>query len=182
MRAVEFANGARHVNMEDINVKNLMRRGHGSRKRGFNRKFHTADTYNTRLAIEGRCNKYEKHPTKTNPRYTSQECVKCEHIAKENRHHDDFKCIACTHADNADGNACINISLVTLPEPAKSRVRRSSEEFVALFVRRELDSAGRRFMPCPSPQHLGDATPKQRRVLTFLVKNVTKASITSRGS
>ena len=44
------------------------------------------------------------------PRYTSQRCSKCGHVAKENRlTQSKFKCIACGYADHADLNASANI-------------------------------------------------------------------------
>jgi len=44
------------------------------------------------------------------PHYTSQKCCKCGHIAKENRRtQKTFKCVACSHKENADINAAKNI-------------------------------------------------------------------------
>lgn len=40
------------------------------------------------------------------PKYTSCECSKCHHIAKENRKTQDwFSCVSCGHSENADINA-----------------------------------------------------------------------------
>lgn len=45
-----------------------------------------------------------------NPKYTSQKCSCCGHIAKENRlSQSKFKCISCNYRQNADLNAAINI-------------------------------------------------------------------------
>jgi putative transposase len=45
-----------------------------------------------------------------NPKYTSQECRKCHHIAKENRESQAvFRCVSCGHEDHADVNAAKNI-------------------------------------------------------------------------
>ena len=47
---------------------------------------------------------------KVNPRYTSQTCFECKHIAKENRRTQaNFECIQCDHKANADVNAAKNI-------------------------------------------------------------------------
>ena len=47
---------------------------------------------------------------KVNPRYTSQTCFKCKHIAKENRRtQSKFECVKCGHKANADVNAARNI-------------------------------------------------------------------------
>ena len=47
---------------------------------------------------------------KINPRYTSQTCSQCQHIAKENRRSQArFECVKCTYVANADFNAARNI-------------------------------------------------------------------------
>ena len=47
---------------------------------------------------------------KINPRYTSQTCFQCQHIAKENRRSQArFECVKCTYVANADVNAARNI-------------------------------------------------------------------------
>ncbi|WP_286740477.1 RNA-guided endonuclease InsQ/TnpB family protein [Psychrobacter sp. UBA3068] len=47
---------------------------------------------------------------KVNPRYTSQTCSQCQHIAKENRQtQSKFECVKCGHKANADINAARNI-------------------------------------------------------------------------
>jgi IS605 OrfB family transposase len=47
---------------------------------------------------------------KINPRYTSQTCNACKHVARENRESQAvFLCVACGHQDNADVNAARNV-------------------------------------------------------------------------
>ena len=47
---------------------------------------------------------------KVNPRYTSQTCFECKHIAKENRQTQaKFECVKCRYITNADVNAARNI-------------------------------------------------------------------------
>jgi len=47
---------------------------------------------------------------KVNPRYTSQTCSECNHIAKENRQTQaKFECVKCRYVANADFNAARNI-------------------------------------------------------------------------
>lgn len=42
--------------------------------------------------------------------FTSQECAKCDHIHPDNRQsQEDFLCLSCGHADNADRNAALVI-------------------------------------------------------------------------
>ena len=50
---------------------------------------------------------------KVNPRYTSQTCFKCKHVAKENRRTQaKFECVECGYIANADVNAARNILTV----------------------------------------------------------------------
>jgi putative transposase len=47
---------------------------------------------------------------KINPRYTSQTCSKCKHVATENRRTQaKFECVQCSYVANADFNAARNI-------------------------------------------------------------------------
>nr|WP_296239909.1 MULTISPECIES: transposase [unclassified Psychrobacter] len=47
---------------------------------------------------------------KINPRYTSQTCFNCKHVAKENRQtQSKFECVQCGYVANADVNAARNI-------------------------------------------------------------------------
>jgi len=43
------------------------------------------------------------------PAYTSQQCSECGYIDKNNRHGQEFYCLACGHTENADTNAAKNI-------------------------------------------------------------------------
>ena len=50
---------------------------------------------------------------KVDPRYTSQTCFKCKHVAKENRRTQaKFECVECGYIANADVNAARNILTV----------------------------------------------------------------------
>jgi len=47
---------------------------------------------------------------KVNPKYTSQRCSECAHVAKENRKSQAyFECVGCGYKENADVNAAKNI-------------------------------------------------------------------------
>ena len=53
---------------------------------------------------------YKTNVIKVNPAYTSQECTKCGHIAKENRpNQETFNCVKCNHKGNADFEASLTI-------------------------------------------------------------------------
>jgi putative transposase len=55
-------------------------------------------------------------------RYSSQECRKCGHTAKENRESQAvFRCVACGHGDHADHNAANIILARANPAPAPGR-------------------------------------------------------------
>ena len=55
------------------------------------------------------------------PKYTSQTCAACGHIAKENRSRLRFVCVACSHVDHADVNAARVILQRAQKEPLASR-------------------------------------------------------------
>jgi putative transposase len=44
-----------------------------------------------------------------NPRYTSQRCSACGHIAAESRDREKFACVSCGHSEHADINAARNV-------------------------------------------------------------------------
>lgn len=53
---------------------------------------------------------YKTNLVKVDPKYTSQKCSGCGHIAKENRPTQSiFKCVKCCFEENADKNASLNI-------------------------------------------------------------------------
>jgi len=53
---------------------------------------------------------YKTEVVKVDPKYTSQECSECGHIARENRQSQSkFKCMICGHSENADYQATKNI-------------------------------------------------------------------------
>ncbi|MFP3391764.1 RNA-guided endonuclease TnpB family protein [Brevibacillus sp. SIMBA_040] len=56
---------------------------------------------------------------KVNPRFTSQRCSKCGHIAKENRQERAFLCQACGFQAHADYNAARNIATKDIEDVIK---------------------------------------------------------------
>jgi putative transposase len=51
-----------------------------------------------------------------NPKYSSQECRRCGHVAAENRESQAvFRCVACGYEDHADANAARNVLARGLP-------------------------------------------------------------------
>lgn len=90
--------------VEDLKVKNMIKFGHLSK--------HIADVSWSDFfsKLEYKSKMYGKDFVKINPKYTSQKCNCCGHIAKENRiNQSKFECVSCGHKDNADFNASKNI-------------------------------------------------------------------------
>lgn len=104
------------IAVEDLNISNMTRSARGTveqpgknvrQKAGLNRGI----LANGWGALVRRLE--EKAPgrvVKVNPRFTSQTCNACKHIARESRESQAlFLCVACGHQDNADVNAARNI-------------------------------------------------------------------------
>lgn len=89
---------------EDLKVKNMIKFGNLSK--------HIADVSWSMFfdQLRYKSKQFEKSFIQINPRYTSQKCNSCGHIAKENRKtQSKFECISCGHQQNADLNAAKNI-------------------------------------------------------------------------
>ena len=105
--------------IEDLKVRNMSKSAQGSianpgtkvkAKSGLNRSilneaWHKFFTYlEYKLKLKGGI------LIKVNPKHTSQTCIKCGHISKDNRKEQEiFKCIKCGYEANADHNAAQNI-------------------------------------------------------------------------
>lgn len=89
---------------EDLKVKNMIKFGNLSK--------HIADVSWSMFfdQLRYKSKQYEKTFIQINPKYTSQKCNACGHIAKENRPNQaNFHCVSCGHQQNADFNAAKNI-------------------------------------------------------------------------
>lgn len=89
---------------EDLKVKNMIKFGNLSK--------HISDASWSEFysMLKYKSLRNDRIFIQINPRYTSQKCSCCGHIAKENRlNQSKFKCISCNHEQNADFNAAINI-------------------------------------------------------------------------
>lgn len=95
------------VVVEALPVEKMSRRGKGSSKATLNRRLRDArwSTLLSQLAY-----KTGGNTVVVNPAYTSQRCSECGHIERENRESQAvFRCVECSHTDNADVNAAKNI-------------------------------------------------------------------------
>ncbi len=107
------------IRMEDLRLTNMMKSAKGTieapgtnvaAKRGLNRVLADQGLRTFRSFIEYKLAWSGGTFEAVNPRYTSQKCNACHHVASENRPTQArFACVACGHTDNADVNAAKNI-------------------------------------------------------------------------
>lgn len=105
------------IRIEDLTVGNLTKSARGTKtspgrnvrqKSALNRAILDSGwgTFSTRLS-----QKALGRVEKVNPRFTSQRCSVCQHVARESRKSQAlFQCVACGHTSNADLNAAKNIA------------------------------------------------------------------------
>ncbi|MFI6597996.1 RNA-guided endonuclease InsQ/TnpB family protein [Nonomuraea sp. NPDC050536] len=104
------------IAVEDLKISNMTRSAKGTidapgvnvrQKAGLNRSILAAGWGQLVQRLE---HKAPGRVQKINPRYSSQTCNVCKHIARESRESQAlFLCVACGHRDNADVNAAKNI-------------------------------------------------------------------------
>lgn len=105
------------IRVEDLNVRAMTRSARGTvdapgrnvrAKSGLNRSIHANAWGQIVTRLE---HKAPGRVEKVNPRYTSQRCAACGHVAAESRESQAlFGCVACGHTANADVNAARNIA------------------------------------------------------------------------
>ena len=76
----------------------------------FNRKRSNWAYYQFRSFLQYKAEEKGKFVYLIDPRFTSQQCKNCLHIAKENRKGKIFHCLKCNYIADADINASKNIS------------------------------------------------------------------------
>ncbi|MGZ3530468.1 MAG: RNA-guided endonuclease InsQ/TnpB family protein [Vulcanimicrobiaceae bacterium] len=76
------------------------------------------------------------------PKYTSQTCAQCGHVATENRSGVRFACVTCSHVDRADVNAARVILRRAQREPLASR-RRGGRRLTQELCYRRVDLGSR---------------------------------------
>lgn len=107
------------IRMEDLRLVNMMKSAKGTmeapgknvaQKRGLNRHLADQGLRQLRTFVEYKLAWSGGSFEAVDPKYTSQRCHACKHVARENRQTQaDFKCVACGHVDHADVNAAKNI-------------------------------------------------------------------------
>jgi transposase len=117
--------------LEDLKVKNMVRRpkpkadperpgaflpNGAAAKAGLNRSIHRSCWSAFARRLQDKAEASGVPVLFVNPRYTSQQCRRCDHIAEENRQSQTvFSCVNCGHANHADINAAENIVAGGLP-------------------------------------------------------------------
>ena len=87
------------------NAKNQKKVGEQTRKKFANWAYYQLEMLVVNKALEA-----GKMVLFVNPKYTSQRCSRCGHVAKDNRHGAEFSCKQCGFSIHADLNAARNIS------------------------------------------------------------------------
>ena len=115
------------VYIEDLKTKNMTKSAKGTAeasgknvkaKAGLNRVILGTGWGQCEQILGYKCRQVIKVPAA----YTSQRCSKCGHIEKANRkRQEEFKCIACGYAVNADYNASVNILALGIGATARGR-------------------------------------------------------------
>ena len=105
------------IRVEDLKICNMTRSGRGTveqpghnvrQKSGLNRQIMASGWGRLAVRLE---DKAASRVEKISPRFTSQRCSVCGHVASESRESQArFRCTACSFACNADVNAAINIA------------------------------------------------------------------------
>lgn len=101
------------VALEDLAVARMTRRRAGrgrAAKAALNRELLARAFGTLRGRLEQRAPRFGSTVVAVDPRYTSQTCAICGHVAKENRESQAvFRCVGCGHEAHADTNAALNI-------------------------------------------------------------------------
>jgi len=144
------------VIVEDLNIAGMIRRckpkvdengkyikNGQSAKRALNKLIADASWGKLISKLEYIAGKHGKRFYKVNPKHTSQECSACGYIDKASRDGEKFLCLNCSHVDDANLQAAINIkgrgvqeyglALKTKPRPKKVRQDLSEPKQLRLF-------------------------------------------------
>jgi len=117
------------VVLEDLRVASMTRSAKGSveepgrnvaAKAGLNRALLDAGFGILGTLIREKAEYAARTVVSVDPRYTSQTCAACGHVAKESREAAQFHCIRCGHRDDADVNAARNILLRAQLAPTRA--------------------------------------------------------------
>jgi putative transposase len=107
------------VVLEDLKVANMSKSASGTienpgrkvaAKSGLNRSILDQGWYSFKSYLSYKLERLGGELLLVDPRYTSQECSSCHHIAEGNRKSQaEFECLRCGYKENADVNAAKNV-------------------------------------------------------------------------
>ena len=110
----ELVNAYDCLALEDLRVRNMTRSAKGTledpgrnvaAKAGLNRALLDAGFGTIAKLIAEKAERAGRTLAYVDPKYSSQECAQCGHVASGNRSGVRFVCLACGHSDHADVNA-----------------------------------------------------------------------------
>ena len=164
---------------EDMSLGGMTRKGKGRYKRGLNREMRFVRHHAVAQRIRNKAELMGITIQTVNPQYTSQECARCGHTARESRiTRDMFRCVKCHYIQQADVNAAMIIGRRGLPSaPDHTMHGAGTPEAGTPFVRRELDARlgcftkaggvlGRRDSQAPA-HHLARGMEKERQKMQY---------------
>jgi putative transposase len=139
-KAREIVNGADVVGLEKLNLRAMTRSAKGSSERpgrrvaakaGLNRRMLDAGFGLLRAMIVAKAEEAARTVVEVDARFSSQECSRCGHTARESRRRRRYWCVACGYTNHADVNAALVIrrraqsALMSEPDPAEDAGRRT---------------------------------------------------------
>jgi putative transposase len=140
--ARRLVNGADVIALEKLSLRAMTRSARGSVERpgrnvrakaGLNRVVLDSGFGLLRQMIGAKAEEAARTVVEVDSRFSSQECSRCEHVARESRRRRRFCCVGCGYANHADVNAALvirgraQLARKSEPYPAEDAGRRSQE-------------------------------------------------------
>ncbi len=116
--ARRIVNGAGVIALENLNLRVMTRSAKGclerpgrnvAAKAGLNRVILDSGFGLLRAMIVAKAEEAARTVVEVDARFSSQQCSRCGHVARESRRKRRFRCVACGHAAHADVNAALVI-------------------------------------------------------------------------
>ncbi len=138
--ARQIVNRADVIGLEALRLRNMTRSAKGTveqpgcnvaAKAGLNRVVLDAGFGLLHQLIAEKAEEAARRVVLVDPRFSSQECSRCGHVARESRRRRRFRCVACGYANHADVNAALvirrraQLALTSEPYPAEDAGRRA---------------------------------------------------------
>ena len=135
-----LVNGADVIALEKLNLRAMTRSAKGSvarpgrnvrAKAGLNRVVLDSAFGLLRQMIVAKAEEAARTVVEVDSRFSSQECSRCEHVARESRRRRRFYCVGCGYRNHADVNAALvirgraQLARKSEPDPAEDAGRRA---------------------------------------------------------